>query len=353
MHEVRRAVGQSAGHRRHALAHGAALGSRFSGNGDVLAFGYNNDDPIDGIGFGEKAAHYDWETDAERPVGPTITSAIDLRATEALDEGMIIEEGAIPGGLGAFLPTVMALTAGALGTDTDTGDALSERAREFESLAKGPYRGAVNHTQTFLVMAHDGAGGTMRLDGDRLRVDWPGAGKAPVFARVAERLRSAVAATGGTYVPNPIWTPLLGHDLVTVHPLGGCPMGADASAGVVDGDCRVYAGTGGSAVHDGLYVCDGAVIPRSLGVNPLLTITAIAERAMERLARRDGLALDTASLPPGPQEPPAKVTIGVGFTERMAGSVVFDAAGADRRGRSRRRPPRGPVATGKGLCGRC
>jgi cholesterol oxidase len=303
----------------------AALGTRFSGNGDVLAFGYNNDQPIDGIGLGERAQAYDHRVGPERPVGPTITGLIDLRATGPaaadLEAGMVIEEGSIPGGIGPFLPAVMALAAGALGRDTDDGDTLSEKARELESLTRGPRYGAVNNTQTYLVMSHDGAAGHMRLDGDRLRVDWPGVGQLPGYARVAANIGAAVAATGGTYVPNPIWTPLLGHDLVTVHPLGGCPMGRDADTGVVDADCRVFAGETGAAVHAGLYVCDGAVMPRSLGVNPLLTIAAVAERAMIRLAEAEGLIMDMAPVPPAPPEVPAAPVLGISFTERMIGTV--------------------------------
>ncbi|MCK5089335.1 MAG: GMC family oxidoreductase, partial [Hyphomicrobiaceae bacterium] len=42
------------------------------------------------------------------------------------------------------------------------------------------------------------------------------------------------------------------------------------------------------SVHPGLYVCDGAIMPRSIGVNPLLSITALAERAMTLMARDNG-----------------------------------------------------------------
>ena len=54
------------------------------------------------------------------------------------------------------------------------------------------------------------------------------------------------------------------------------------------------AGAGSTDVHEGLYVIDGSVMPRSLGVNPLLTITALAERAMLHLAHDRHLAFDDA-----------------------------------------------------------
>lgn len=306
--------------RERGLSLSGQLGARFGGNGDVLAFGYNNDVPIDGIGLGRKSVAYDWRDSKQPPVGPTIAGLIDLRATDDLEQGMVIEEGAIPGGLAGFLPPIMVAAANALGADTDEGDDVRERARELESLVLGPYRGAVAHSQTFLAMSHDGAVGRMALSDDRLTVRWPGVGDQPGFERVAANLRRAVGATGGTYVPNPIWTDLTDKSLVTVHPLGGCSMGEDAGAGVVDDRCRVFAGPKGRDVHEGLYVCDGSVIPRSLGVNPLLTISAIAERAMMKLAEADGLAIVMGPAPRAPDDQ-LREPIGLRFTEKMKGSV--------------------------------
>ena len=60
---------------------------------------------------------------------------------------------------------------------------------------------------------------------------------------------------------------------VTAHFVGGCPIGADAESGVIDPYHRVYG-------YPGLHVVDGAAITANLGVNPSLTITAQAERAM-------------------------------------------------------------------------
>jgi cholesterol oxidase len=59
--------------------------------------------------------------------------------------------------------------------------------------------------------------------------------------------------------------------LVTVHPLGGCPMGATPHEGVVDPFGRVFGA-------EGLYVADGSIMPGPVGANPSLTIAAMAER---------------------------------------------------------------------------
>jgi choline dehydrogenase-like flavoprotein len=53
----------------------------------------------------------------------------------------------------------------------------------------------------------------------------------------------------------------------------------------------VFAGDG-TAVHEGLVVCDGALVPTALGVNPFATITALAERSVELVAQKKGIKID-------------------------------------------------------------
>ena len=76
-----------------------------------------------------------------------------------------------------------------------------------------------------------------------------------------------MGGTAGGAIGEPFRMPL------TAHFLGGCGIGASAETGVVDAYQRVYG-------HPGLHIADGSAISANLGVNPSLSITAQAERAM-------------------------------------------------------------------------
>ncbi|MEU5320648.1 GMC family oxidoreductase [Streptomyces sp. NPDC021056] len=93
----------------------------------------------------------------------------------------------------------------------------------------------------------------------------------PKQIRAASEGASAIAAEingfAGSNVGELMGTPL------TAHFLGGCPIGATAEDGVIDPYHRLYG-------HPGISVVDGAAVSANLGVNPSLTITAQAERAM-------------------------------------------------------------------------
>jgi cholesterol oxidase len=73
----------------------------------------------------------------------------------------------------------------------------------------------------------------------------------------------------------------------TAHILGGAVMGRSADDGVIDETNQVFG-------HPGLYVCDGSMVPANLGVNPSLTITAMAEHAMSQVPRNEGKSLTPA-----------------------------------------------------------
>lgn len=81
----------------------------------------------------------------------------------------------------------------------------------------------------------------------------------------------AAKELGGTAITST--TEILFDLPMTAHCIGGCVMGKDAETGVIDAQHRVFG-------YDNLLVVDGAAVGANLGVNPSLTITALAERAM-------------------------------------------------------------------------
>lgn len=250
------------------------LGHHFSGNGDFLAFAYNNDPEANSIGIGTRSV------DPADPVGANISSIIDLRDSNNPDKGMVVLEGAAPGYMARGFATLVSVSAALEGKNTGHGlaDWLRKKGRALTSFFRGPYHGAANHTLVFLVLTNDNDKGRMILENDKLRIDWPNAGQAPIFEKVNQKLLELTQQLNGVYTRNPIWTNLFKKELVTVHPLGGCIMADNARNGVVNHTGAVFSGHAGTDVYDNLYVSDGSIVPRPLGINPSLTISALAER---------------------------------------------------------------------------
>jgi cholesterol oxidase len=122
-------------------------------------------------------------------------------------------------------------------------------------------------------MGRDTPDGRMTLSEDGyLDIDWSKRGSMPFFDELARTARRMADALDAKFV-DPSW---LLNRVVTVHPLGGCPMGVDERGGVVDSYGRVFG-------HPGLLVVDGSILPGPVGPNPSTTIAAVAHRAADRL----------------------------------------------------------------------
>jgi cholesterol oxidase len=80
-------------------------------------------------------------------------------------------------------------------------------------------------------------------------------------------------------VPHSSWTEVLLDAPITAHILGGCIMAETPEEGVVGQDGQVFG-------YPNLYVADGSVVPVNLGVNPALTITALAEFILSQIPEK-------------------------------------------------------------------
>ena len=263
------------------------LGEGFSGNADLLGLSYDADMLINGLGFGDRSP------EGRKPVGPAVSGMIDLRSGRPLDDGRVLEEGSLSGATRHLYAAMLAAGAAALGEDTDRGlrDWLREKWWTLISFF-GSKRGAVERTQVHLAIGHDGSDGRLVVEDDRLRIRWPGVRESHAIAANIDLVRQATAALGATYIPLPRLLRGLPPTLVSGHPTGGAAMADDAADGVANHAGQVFRGTTGTEIHAGLYVLDGALVPRSVGVNPFLTITALAERAVSLMADEQGWEID-------------------------------------------------------------
>jgi len=107
---------------------------------------------------------------------------------------------------------------------------------------------------------------------------WPSS-SIPTFIPEANQTARAIAKKINGYPSSSITEVLLNMPL-SAHILGGCVIGKNKEHGVVDATCKVFG-------YDNMYIVDGAAVPANLGVNPSLTITALAEHAMSHIPLKE------------------------------------------------------------------
>jgi cholesterol oxidase len=107
----------------------------------------------------------------------------------------------------------------------------------------------------------------------------PGQAAIPAYLPIANQAARHIARQTGAFPSSSINEVVLNVP-TTAHILGGASMGTTPQDGVIDARNRVFG-------YESLYVVDGSMIPSNLGVNPSLTITAMAEHAMSKVALKD------------------------------------------------------------------
>lgn len=234
------------------------LGHGWSSNGDFLT----------------PAFYVDREIDPS--AGPTIASIIDFEDGSVGGRQFWIQDGGVPPLAAAYLQQKLDDTS--LGHKTRLALAAIQRFLRRDD----PLR----NMMPWFAQGVDAANGRLSLTrpglfttGGKLDLDWDVTASAPLIETIIAMHRRLSEATGGTVVVPPTWS--LFRDLITPHPLGGCNMGTDAAHGVVDHKGQVFG-------CRNLYVMDGAIVPRALGVNPSRTIAALAERSASLIAAGPG-----------------------------------------------------------------
>jgi cholesterol oxidase len=243
------------------------VGTGFCGNGDVL-------------GFVLRPRAVEDSRVTIRPLdpdyGPVITSA--MRVPDTLDggrgRGFYLEDGGYP----QFLSWVVE----AFHVPGTARRALRFVARRvWNRLVDAPISNlggeiaallgdgsASSARLPMLGMGRDTPDGNLYLRGGYLESDWTVASSRAYFDRVRSLMAAVSRSLGARFADNPLW---YFKRVVTVHPVGGCPMGEDRHRGVVDPYGQVFG-------YPGLSIADASVMPGPVGPNPSLTIAALADR---------------------------------------------------------------------------
>lgn len=220
---------------------------------------------------------YPKDVEVEQGIGPTITAGIDLMDGSARGERFFLEDDGFPNVL-----------LNAVRSRLDEGGGwhlvawLLRRHLERGLEEKNP----LQQIMVWLGEGLDAHDGRLHLrrpwyapwKGRRLALDWSVRRSRGVIDAIVDAHRRLSEAAGGD-LRIPVWWHFF-RALVTVHPLGGCCMGDGPAAGVVDHRGRVFGAPG-------LYVIDGAILPRPTGRNPSLTIAALAERCAELMVAEE------------------------------------------------------------------
>ena len=294
---------------------GRALGTRFSGNGDLLTFA---------IG-----AHLDPPSGAPRLIdashGPVITTAI--RVPDDADDGgggrgYYVQEAGFPEFANWLIETSRVTSSVTRAVAVARELARHRLGGRHESNISAEVARLVGEGRLgssalpLLGMGRDVPDGRVTLRDGQLDVDWSTATSMTFFAEMRRTMQAISDGLLATYHDNPLWWT---KRVVTVHPLGGAPMGRHVAEGVVDEFGEAFG-------HPGLHVLDGAAMPGPVGPNPSLTIAALSDRAAERIleqpTRRRPRATTVASAPPTVQPPPPPGR-SVEFTERMRGWLTL------------------------------
>ncbi|WP_394822638.1 GMC oxidoreductase [Pendulispora albinea] len=107
----------------------------------------------------------------------------------------------------------------------------------------------------------------------------------PMANRVAQQMAKKMDGIGQSGLLE-----VLFNKASTAHILGGCPIGLTPDDGAVDPKSRLFG-------YEDIYVVDGSIVPANLGVNPSLTITAMAEHAMSHVPPKPGAVQKPVRLP--------------------------------------------------------